>query len=46
MERIVQCCQCRVTWFPANPGVLYRSADNRWWCANWVACKARQDVSL
>jgi hypothetical protein len=42
MPRLVTCLECEVTWDPADNGVLYRSADNRWWCADYRACQARQ----
>ena len=38
---MVSCCECHVLWPADHRGVLYRSADNRWWCANWRACRDR-----
>jgi hypothetical protein len=30
-----------VQWHPANPGVMYRSLDKKWWCADEKLCLAR-----
>lgn len=42
MPKPVTCCVCLVRWDPADPGVSYRSIDNRWWCTNYRACKDRK----
>lgn len=34
----VFCCVCGVAWHPGEPGVHYRSEDNRWWCADETSC--------
>ena len=38
---VVRCCICDLSWLPAQPGVLYRSADRRWWCRNERECRNR-----
>jgi hypothetical protein len=38
----VFCLVCGQKWDPSDPGVLYRSADRQWWCADEVACRSRR----
>ena len=40
MTRVV-CLVCGYRWLATDPGVLYRSADQRWWCADEIACAER-----
>lgn len=42
----VPCCVCGHTWPASDPGVLYRSGDRRWWCADEVACRRRKDGTV
>lgn len=37
----VRCCVCGKLWESQDPGVLYRSADHRWWCAAEITCRRR-----
>lgn len=39
---VVRCCLCGLSWLPSQPGILYRSADRRWWCRNELACRQRE----
>ncbi|HMD23782.1 MAG TPA: hypothetical protein VKH61_06750 [Streptosporangiaceae bacterium] len=39
---VVRCCKCDLSWFAGQLGVLYRSADQRWWCRDEMACRTRQ----
>jgi len=41
MIRMVTCIVCGKCWNPMVPGVLYRSGDLRWMCADETACRAR-----
>ena len=38
----VVCCLCGEPWEASSTGVLYRSADRRWWCRNELACRRRE----
>lgn len=39
----VACCCCGVLWQASDRGVSYRSIDHRWWCTDFLACKARRE---
>lgn len=34
----VLCVICRQLWDARDPGVMYRSLDGKWWCADERAC--------
>jgi hypothetical protein len=38
MSECVFCLVCGKRWDAINPGVLYRSEDGQWWCADETAC--------
>ena len=39
---IVACCVCFHLHRAGSTGVLYRSADGRWWCRNELACRRQE----
>ena len=38
---VVYCLVCGHPHDPADPAVLYRSADGRWWCTDETQCHVR-----